>query len=871
MATTTARSGDEWIVWKFGGTSVANAERLINVANLICQYCWVAFENKPNYEIKNSQRRLLDGVSASPSSGFGSNLDKIMTLGLKERNPYRLAVVISAMAGITDALQSSCDEAAMEFHRRRKCSKNEAFYGKLGYCQSLEEVRRKHFETVDELLSLDEIVPGDAETFKQIHEEDISKISEILKAFSLSGTCPISLREVVMGHGELWSSRLLFSIVKKRQSKMDNINDGSNGSIQANGVIRKEIDHSISSVKIDNDCPLETTTRQITGKCDFCLPCPMHEASGFRCCETKGVRWIDARQILVIKDSLCSAGVYEKVTLDFSASETNIKDWLKAHPMCRVAIITGYICSTQSGIPATLKRNGSDYSGSLFANLLKAKLYTVWSDVDGVYTADPRKVPTAFRLPFVSYIEAIELAYFGAKVLHPSTMEPCISADIPILLRSSIKPESPGTLIGVTPSEQIPTFPEETVQDISLTLSAIALRELNPIERKKALAGSCKAFTLIDNISLINVVGTSMIGVPGIASRVFAAVHEANCSVVMISQASSEHSICFAVLSSHVERAKAAVEAAFYKEMHHDKSMSVSDTNNCTIICAVGERMCGHLGILGQLSTSLANAEVNVKAVTQGASEINITFVVETDSATRAIRAMHDGIYRSHLLSSGIQTRSPSDATLTKTTTPSTHVSPSLSSVARHSNNEEDCIRLAVFVPYLPLPPTMEFQVLQIASDIHRRSIDPSPLERHQGLPVRIVAYTDGIVYLKKLQAFEASTFPIPLANDLLLDNNCRSPFVLVDLRGWISPSNFDFPHTSYTESILEIQRSQSQFIQQWKSRGRIVIDSSSQVQVAPALDSLIRMVSNLPRPDPDDATTTDDSSMNSYSDVPFV
>lgn len=174
---------------------------------------------------------------------------------------------------------------------------------------------------------------------------------------------------------------------------------------------------------------------------------------------------------------------------------------------CEIVFITGYICSTKFGTPATLKRNGSDYSGSLFTKLLKAKLYTVWTDIDGVYTADPAKVPTAFRLPFLSYIEAIELAYFGAKILHPLTMGPCISANIPIIIRSSLDPESPGTLIGRSlPESPAPSTPkhgyspdqtgnllEPVMKGNLLSPSSLALTKLNSVDKKKALFGTTVA------------------------------------------------------------------------------------------------------------------------------------------------------------------------------------------------------------------------------------------------------------------------------------------------------------------------------------------------------------------------------------------
>ena len=269
----------------------------------------------------------------------------------------------------------------------------------------------------------------------------------------------------------------------------------------------------------------------------------------------------------------------------------------------------------------TLGRNGSDFSASIFATLLGASEIHIWTDVDGVMSANPSLVPEALLLEEMSYDEAMELAYFGAKVIHPSTMAPAVQRGLPIYIRNTFRPELPGTRIHAGPSSGFPV----------------------------------KGLATIESISLLNLEGTGMIGVPGTAQRLFGALRDAGVSVVMISQGSSEHSICFAVPSAVADEARAAVERAFFAEQHHGQIQRVELTSGCSILAAVGDGMAGNPGIAAKFFSALGKARVNIRAIAQGSSERNISVVVDAADTTRALRAAHSGLYLSdQTLSVGI-------------------------------------------------------------------------------------------------------------------------------------------------------------------------------------------------------------------------
>ena len=326
------------------------------------------------------------------------------------------------------------------------------------------------------------------------------------------------------------------------------------------------------------------------------------------------VRWLDAREIIVVEGGALGPHVR------WSASRENAGRQI-APDTSAILVIPGFVASDVRGLQTTLGRNGSDFSASIFGALLGAREIVIWTDVDGVLTADPRQVPDATVIDSLSYSEAMELAYFGATVIHPQTMAPAIEHDIPISIRNTFRPEGAGTRIVAAPAS------ERLV----------------------------KGITSIDDIALVNLEGAGMIGVPGTAHRLFGALHEAGISVILISQGSSEHSICFAIPAGQAPLAERAVSRAFAAELRDGQIQSVGISGDCSIIAIVGDGMAGRHGIAGQLFQAFRHAGINVRAIAQGASQRNISAVVDGRDAAKAVRAVHGGFYLSpHTLSIGL-------------------------------------------------------------------------------------------------------------------------------------------------------------------------------------------------------------------------
>jgi bifunctional aspartokinase / homoserine dehydrogenase 1 len=325
-------------------------------------------------------------------------------------------------------------------------------------------------------------------------------------------------------------------------------------------------------------------------------------------------RWIDARDVVVVEWGPLGPAV------QWTESRERMQRAVAAD-FHGTLIITGFIASDRRGVQTTLGRNGSDFSASIFGSLLDAAEIHIWTDVDGVLSADPRRVPDAQVIDSLSYNEAMELAYFGAKVIHPQTMSPAVGREIPIWIRNTFAPDHPATLICARPTSKL----------------------------------AVKGITTIENIALINLEGAGMIGVPGTASRLFGALREEGVSVILISQGSSEHSICCAVPRDQADRAVQRVRRAFEQELAEGQIQSVEVDADLAILAVVGDGMAGIPGIAAKVFDALGNAAVNVRAIAQGASERNISVVVPGRHATRALRAVHSSFYLSpHTLSIGI-------------------------------------------------------------------------------------------------------------------------------------------------------------------------------------------------------------------------
>lgn len=273
-----------------------------------------------------------------------------------------------------------------------------------------------------------------------------------------------------------------------------------------------------------------------------------------------------------------------------------------------VPVVTGFIGATRGGTLTTLGRGGSDYSATILGAALGASEIIIWTDVDGVMTADPRLVSEARTIGEISYAEAAELAYFGAKVLHPKTLRPVAEAALPVWIRNSFKPEQRGT-------------------------------KITPAGRPSR--SGVKATTAMSNVSLISVGGRGIVDVPGIAAKTFTAAASVRANVLMISQASSQNDICFIVNTAEAARTVESLRRAFAADITHHQVEHITVDSEIAVVAAVGERMRGTPGIAGRLFGALGRRGVNIVAIAQGSSEYNVSFVVAADAMRDAVTAVH--------------------------------------------------------------------------------------------------------------------------------------------------------------------------------------------------------------------------------------
>lgn len=315
-------------------------------------------------------------------------------------------------------------------------------------------------------------------------------------------------------------------------------------------------------------------------------------------------RAVDATEVIVTDDEYTQPEPLMKETCVRAA--THLLPLLKDGV---TPVVTGFIGATTKGTVTTLGRGGSDYSATILGAAVEADKIIIWTDVDGVLTADPRLVAQARLLPEISYNEAAELAYFGAKVLHPKTLRPVADSLIPVWIRNSSAPERAGTKI---------------------------TRLGQPSEN------GVKAITAMTNVSLITVGGRGIVGIIGVAAKTFAAAASVRANVLLISQSSSESDICFVVDSEDAERTLESLKQSFAADLLHHHVEHITVNPDIAVIAAVGENMRGTPGIAGRLFSALGRSGVNVIAIAQGSSEYNVSFVVGAGAMREAAIAIHE-------------------------------------------------------------------------------------------------------------------------------------------------------------------------------------------------------------------------------------
>ena len=325
--------------------------------------------------------------------------------------------------------------------------------------------------------------------------------------------------------------------------------------------------------------------------------------------ESKGIKqqWVDARELIKTDSNFLNAAVDKELTY------TNIKNYFasSAHTF-DLYVIPGFIASDKEGNTTTLGRGGSDYTAALFAAALDAKQLEIWTDVSGMMTADPRIVHNAKEIPQISYQEAMELSHFGAKVIYPPTIQPVMQKNIPVLIKNTFEPNHPGTIIQ-----------NESPKDDNFI----------------------RGISSIQDICLLSLEGSGMIGIPGFSKRLFEALAKKQINIILITQSSSEHSICVGVNIQDAHQAKIAVDAEFEKEINTQKVEPLIVEKEVSILALVGEQMKSHPGVSGKMFGVLGRNGINVRAIAQGSSEKNITAVIATQDVRKAINVLHEAFF----------------------------------------------------------------------------------------------------------------------------------------------------------------------------------------------------------------------------------
>jgi aspartokinase/homoserine dehydrogenase 1 len=314
--------------------------------------------------------------------------------------------------------------------------------------------------------------------------------------------------------------------------------------------------------------------------------------------------WADSRELIKTDDNYLNAKV------DFKETNHNLQS-IKAS---RVIVMPGFIARTTSGAISTLGRGGSDYTAAIVAAALEASVLEIWTDVDGVMTANPKLVSMASPIPVMSYEEAMELSFFGAKVIYPPTVQPILEKEIPIMIKNTLNPEAVGTLIG---------------------------------GGSNALAPAIQGFSSVPHISLITLTGSGMVGVPGIAMRLFRAVASQKLNILFITQSSSEHTITIGLMTPDKDVARMAIHEEFAFELSIKKIDPVLMESGLTLVAAVGDNMRERAGIAGKMFSLLGENGINIRAIAQGSTERNISFVIKTVDAKKALNVLHEGFFLS--------------------------------------------------------------------------------------------------------------------------------------------------------------------------------------------------------------------------------
>ena len=449
------------------------------------------------------------------SVATSENINKVINIVKESSKNNNIAVVVSALGGVTDLLLEAGNLA---------CS------GNKDYLKTFETIEEKHVQVVRALIPIN----NQGSVLGQI-KKMLNKLENTLEGVFLINELSNKTSDKIVSFGELFSSFIIAN------------------AMQNNGL----------------DAVLK-----------------------------------NSQELIVTDSNFSNAGVI------FPKTISNIAAFFKQNHS-KIVVFPGFVAKTANGEVSTLGRGGSDYTAAIIAAATNASVLEIWTDVSGMYTANPKFVREAFPIPNISYQEAMELSHFGAKVLYPPTIQPVLKKEIPICIKNTFEPDAEGTLITQISSNS------------------------NPI----------KGISHIENMALITLEGSGMIGIPGISKRLFGALSLEKINVSLITQASSEHSICFAISNNDALKAKNAIDTEFSSEIEHAKIEPVIIEKNNAIIALVGDNMKSHQGISGKMFSTLGKNNVNIRAIAQGASEKNISAVILHKDIKKALNTLHSEFF----------------------------------------------------------------------------------------------------------------------------------------------------------------------------------------------------------------------------------
>ena len=466
-------------------------------------------------QIKNLKMKVLK--FGGTSVGSAENINKVIKIVRNSSKEDNVAVVVSAVGGITDKLLDAADKAV----------------DKDGsYKDAFEQIKRIHIEIVDKLIS------GESHSIvSEIINGRLSSLERLLDGIYLINELSPKTTDKLLSFGEHMSSLIISEAMKGR---------GLN-------------------VQLKNS------------------------------------------QDLIVTDNN-----YTSASVDFNATNENITAYFKAHER-NVTLLPGFVSRSDDGEITTLGRGGSDYTAAIIAAALNVLELQIWTDVSGMFTTNPKMVKQAKPISHISYFEAVELSHFGAKVLYPPTVQPVLNKNIPIVIKNTMAPEDLGTHI--------------SNEYVNGNVKAV------------------KGISNINDIALLTLQGNGMVGIPGFSKRLFETLSQEKINVILITQASSEHSICIGILESDADAAKKAIDLTFENEISLRKIDPIIVEKDLSIIAVVGDNMKNHQGISGKMFSALGKNNVNIRAIAQGASERNISAVIKKKDVKKALNVIHERFF----------------------------------------------------------------------------------------------------------------------------------------------------------------------------------------------------------------------------------